>query len=177
MIKSRFVLAALAVVSLSACRSSAPVFTAVPPDPALAVPGPVVLTVVNAQGRQTTFTRAGLAALGLVTFTTPDPSRKNEAHTYVGPLLSRALEASGVQSDATLHLVAHDRYTFDLKLAALKDVPIIMALKGDGQTLELRDFGPVYLTLPYHAVKLDPNLYNGAWVWQLMRIEERPAAP
>ena len=123
---------------------------------------------------QAAFTRARLAALGLVSFSTPDPSRKNEAHEYTGPLLSAVLREAGIAQAATLHLVALDKYRTDLKLAPIRDVPVILALKSDGQLLEPRNFGPVYMTFPYGGVKLDPNIYNAAWVWQLYRIEERP---
>ncbi|NTX98939.1 molybdopterin-dependent oxidoreductase [Deinococcus sp. JMULE3] len=164
-----------ALLTLSACaRPASSLYTTVEADPQLSGSGPVVLTVVNAQGREFTFTRAQLAALGLVSFSTPDPSRKNEAHEYTGPLLSAVLRETGIAPAATLHLVALDKYKTDLKLAPIKDVPVILALKSDGQLLEPRNFGPVYMTFPYGGVKLDPNIYNAAWVWQLYRIEERP---
>ncbi|GAA5448074.1 hypothetical protein Ddep01_01834 [Deinococcus depolymerans] len=159
---------------LVACQPRQSAFVSVAPDPQLSQAGPVVLTVTPASGKAVTFTRAQLAALGLVSFTTPDPSRKNEVHEYTGPLLSSVLKAAGIAPDATLHLKAHDRYSTDLKLAPLKDVPVIVALKSGGQLLELRNYGPVYLTFPYHAYKLDPTIYNAAWVWQLMGVEERP---
>ncbi|MFC3834107.1 hypothetical protein [Deinococcus rufus] len=167
-----------AVLGLVACtRPAAQTYTAVASDPALSVAGPVVLTARSAAGTETRFTRADLARLGLVTYTTPDPSRKNRPHRYVGPLLASVLQAAGIPDDATLHLIARDQYTFDLDLGPITDVPAVLALKSDDRVLELRDYGPVYLTFPYHAYRLDQNLYNGAWVWQLYRIEERPAAP
>lgn len=171
----RRLLLSLTLLTLSACaRPASSLYTPVEADPQLAEPGPVVLTVVNAAGKEFTFTRAQLAALGLVSFSTPDPSRKNEAHEYTGPLLSAVLREAGIAETATLHLVALDKYKTDLKLAPIRDVPVILALKSDGQLLEPRNFGPVYMTFPYGGVKLDPNIYNAAWVWQLYRIEERP---
>lgn len=169
----------LAALGLASCTRPAATqaYTDVPADPSLNAAGPVILTVRSAAGKETAFTRAALAKLGLASYTTPDPSRKNESHTYVGTLLSKVLDASGIPADATLHLVAHDKYAFDLKLAPVKDVPVLLALKGDDKTLELRDYGPVYMTFPYHAYKLDQNVYNAAWVWQLMRIEELPSTP
>lgn len=161
---------------VSCTRPTTLPYTAVVSDPALSAAGPVVLSVRSATGRVTDFTRADLAGLGLVTYTTPDPSRKNQLHRYVGPLLDSVLKTAGIADDATLHLIARDRYTFDLDLAQIRHVPAMLALKSDGHVLELRDYGPVYLTFPYHAYRLDQNLFNGAWVWQLFRIEERPAA-
>lgn len=158
---------------LCACQSGPAPYVKVGPDPQLSAAGPVVLTVTPASGKAVTFTRAQLAALGLVSFTTPDPSRKNEVHEYTGPLLSSVLDAAGIAPDATLHLTAHDRYSTDLKLGPLRDVPVIVALKSGGELLELRNYGPVYLTFPYHAFKLDPTVYNAAWVWQMMGITER----
>lgn len=165
----------LILLTLTACtRPASSLYQAVDPDPQLAQAGPVVLTVVNAAGKEFTYTRAQLAELGLVSFTTPDPSRKNEEHEYTGPLLSSVLREAGISPTATLHLLALDKYKTDLKLAPVKDVPIMLALTSDGRPLETRNFGPVYMTFPYGGVKLDPNIYNAAWVWQLYRIEERP---
>lgn len=173
---ARPLLTAALVLGITACtKPAAEAYTTVTSDPALTAAGPAVLTVTTAAGKEKQYTRADLAKLGLVSYTTPDPSRKNETHQYEGTLLSRVLEDSGIPSGATLHLVAHDKYAFDLKLAPIQKVPVLLALKSDGKLLELRNYGPVYMTFPYHAFKMDQNLYNGAWVWQLMRIEERPS--
>ncbi len=162
------------VLALCACRSQPLTYEKVSADPRLTAPGPVVLTVTPAAGKAVTFTRAQLAALGLVSITTPDPSRKNKVYEYTGPLLSSVLDAAGIPRGATVHLTAHDRYATDLRLAPLKDVPVVVALSSGGQLLELRNYGPVYLTFPYHAYTLDRTVYNSAWVWQLKGIEERP---
>ncbi|GGS01499.1 molybdopterin-dependent oxidoreductase [Deinococcus sedimenti] len=165
----------LVLLTLCACtRPASDLYQPAQADARLSQPGPVVLTVVNAAGKETTFTRAQLAGLGLVSFSTPDPSRKNEQHEYTGPLLSEVLNRAEIDPAATLHLVALDKYKTDLNLVPIRQVPVMLALTSDGDLLEPRNFGPVYMTFPYGGVRLDPNVYNAAWVWQLYRIEERP---
>nr|RIY02928.1 hypothetical protein D3W47_14185 [Deinococcus sp. RM] len=183
----------LLALTLSACaRPASSLYTPVEADPQLAALGLVsfrtpdtdsVCFVNNPEGRRvansTPGTRFSPARSARVeSLCKPfnrspyDPSLKNEAHEYTGPLLSAVLREAGIA--ATLHLVALDKYRTDLKLAPIRDVPVILALKFDGQPLEPRNFSPVSMTFPYGGVKLDPNIYNAAWVWQLYRIEERP---
>ncbi len=167
-------LISLTVLTLASCSRPGPAYQKVT---ALGVsadaPTGTVLTVTDASGHSTSFTRGDLAALGLVTYTTPDPSLKNRPVRYVGPLLSDLLRRTGIPQDATLHLVAHDRYTTNLDLKPLKDVPLVLALEADGKALKLSDQGPVYLVFPYQAYKLNTAKYDSAWVWQLERIEAR----
>jgi len=130
----------------------------------------VLLRVTDSRGQEHPFTRTQLAALGLVGYTTPDPALKNRKVRYVGPLLSSVLRAAKVSQNSRLLLSAHDRYHTTLDLKPLADVPLMLALEGDGKALKLSDQGPVYLVFPYQAYRLDHNLYDAAWVWQLERV-------
>lgn len=130
----------------------------------------VLLRVTDARGQNHLFTRAQLAALGLVAYTTPDPALKNRKVRYVGPLLSSVLQAANVAQDSRLRLEAHDHYRTTLDLKPLANVPLVLALEADGKALKLSNQGPVYLVFPYQAYRLDHNVYDAAWVWQLEHI-------
>ncbi|ULH17743.1 molybdopterin-dependent oxidoreductase (plasmid) [Deinococcus sp. KNUC1210] len=156
---------------LSACTHAPATVAVAHLTPASDAATGVLLRVQDAGGQEHSFTRDQLAALGLVSYTTPDPALKNRKVQYVGPLLSSVLRAAGVAQDSRLVLAAHDHYRTVLDLKPLDNVPLVLALEADGKPLKLSNQGPVYLVFPYQAYKLDHNLYDAAWVWQLERIE------
>lgn len=155
---------------LSACTHPAVTESVLNLTPSTEAASGVLLRVKDTRGQEHTFTRDQLAALGLVGYTTPDPALKNRKVKYVGPLLSSVLRAANIAPDSRLVLAAHDHYRTVLDLKPLADIPLVLALEADGKALKLSDQGPVYLVFPYHAYKLDHNLYDAAWVWQLEDI-------
>lgn len=135
--------------------------------------GETLLSVQSKAGKTTSWSRNQLESLAQIEYSTPDPSQKNKVVRFQGVLLWDVLEKSGIANSSKLHLVALDKYEYTLDLVPLKDIPVMLSLSADGKPLTKKDFGPVYMVFPYHAYSLATARYDSAWVWQLIRLEER----
>lgn len=144
----------------------------------LAAPkGAVVLTVTGKigernQGEAAVFDMAMLEALpGRVTETeTPWTKGKTRFEGALGAALLDAVGATGT----TLHIVALNDYAVDVPVADLREWPVIVATRKDGQPMSVRDKGPLFVIYPFD---LDASLYNekifSRSAWQVKSIEVR----
>lgn len=97
----------------------------------------------------------------------------NQAHEYHGPLLSAVLKKVGAKG-SSLRLTALNDYTIEIQTAYVEKYQPILAWRDDGETMSVRNKGPLWLILPldkYPELKTEEN--TGNMIWQLSHIEIR----
>ncbi|MER2604912.1 MAG: hypothetical protein ABTQ29_03700 [Siculibacillus sp.] len=109
------------------------------------------------------------------------PSRVTETETpwtkgrpkFKGVLGSALLDKVGA-SGTTLHIVALNDYAVDVPIEDFRKWPVILATRKDGETMSVRDKGPIFVIYPFD---LDRGLYNEKYfsrsAWQVRSIEVR----
>ena len=117
-----------------------------------------------------TFDREQLRQLGMETLRTTTPWTDG-VQEFEGVLLARVLDAAGAQGDR-LHAVALNDYAVDIDVAEVRQYPVLLAMKQNGQELKVRDRGPLWIVYPrdeYGALRPESN--NFKWIWQLRAID------
>jgi hypothetical protein len=135
--------------------------------------GPVLLTVsgkieqANVKG-EARFDREMLEALGKTSFTTGS-ALSDRKQVFEGVPLQSVLERVGASGE-TMLASALNNYKISIPWDDLKYNPII-AMAVDGQVLQLRDKGPLWIVYPRdaHAV-LQAQIYDSRWIWQLNKL-------
>lgn len=159
-----------ATTILYALVLSTSLFAAPLPDPS----GPVLLSVSgniqqtnSADGAH--FDLAMLEALPQHQLDTTTPWTEG-SHRYQGVLLSGLLdhlEARGRQMTA----VALNDYRTMIDLDELRDYPVIIAIRKDGEYMRIRDKGPLWIVLPLSEFKeLDRGKHHASMAWQLRKL-------
>ena len=94
--------------------------------------------------------------------------------TFTGVELAALLEVLGVES-GQLRATAVNDYAVDIPVSdAVVDGPII-AFMRNGETMSLRDKGPLWIVYPYdQSVQYQSELIYSRSIWQLDRIEVIP---
>lgn len=91
--------------------------------------------------------------------------------TFSGPLLSAVLDAAGASGE-TLSVKALNDYAAEVPMSDVRDLQTMLATRMDGQTMSVRDKGPLFLIYPFDT---NPDLYNEKYfsrsVWQIKEIE------
>lgn len=117
--------------------------------------------------------RPMLEAVGLVEYTVEDPFTE-EITTYEGVLMSDLLTLWGVDDSAKqLDVDALNDYQVNIPIEILRDFPTILALKVNGEVMDVATRGPSMLVLPYGEYEFERPLSDTYWVWQVrsMRVE------
>lgn len=153
--------------------------TLMAPLPALAASlpkpsGAVVLTVegnitkTNAEGRAE-FDLAMIDALPQRVTVTETPWHEG-TQTFSGPLAAALLDAVGAQGTLVTVQAIND-YSAEIPVDDLIANPVILASRMNGETLSIRDRGPLFVIYPFDEM---PSLYNevyfGRSVWQVVSI-------
>lgn len=115
------------------------------------------------------FTRTELAAL---------PQTKIVAHVegwpskveLAGPLLSDALSAAGVATDATIVATALDGYNVDLTPQIRSKNKWVLAISANGEPLAIGGRGPVWLLYGTDGTAVSQDV-EATWVWALYLLE------
>ena len=139
--------------------------------------GDVVLTVTGNLdhpnvGKSAQFDLAMLEELQgrRATMVTPWTTGKVE---FSGPLLRAVLDAAGLHG-TTIKLVALNDYAAEIPFTDATTIDTILATRMDGQTMPVRDKGPLFLVYPFDK---DSSLYNEKYfsrsVWQIKTIEAK----
>ncbi|MFQ3788056.1 molybdopterin-dependent oxidoreductase [Halomonas sp. A29] len=92
------------------------------------------------------------------------PSRSIETSTpwtegvgrFEGPLLRALLEAAGTQSEH-VRVQALNEYESEVPVSDFHDYDVILAIKRDGEPIEVRDLGPMFVLYPFDE---QPELLN-----------------
>jgi hypothetical protein len=102
------------------------------------------------------------------TMETPWTEGKTE---FSGPLLRAILEAAGAKGSKLVVKALND-YSADVPAADATGIDTILATRMNGETMSVRDKGPLFLIYPFD---IDPTLYNEKYfsrsVWQIKEIE------
>ena len=131
---------------------------------------PAILTVSSQQSAAKDFSLADLDALPQVEVKTTNPWSKS-AVTYRGPLLRVVLEAAGAKGQE-IRATALNDYSVVLPVADAMEHNVILATRADGQTLSVRDKGPVFVIYPFDAEpSLKQTTYYERSIWQLRRLQ------
>jgi hypothetical protein len=132
----------------------------------------VILTVDGAVGAKAEFTRETLEALGLATIRTSTPWHDG-VQTFEGVPLAKLMEkvqATGDRAD----VVALNRYTMELPLADFARYDVILATRRNGQPMDIKDKGPLFVIYPFDArPDLKTEVYYSRSVWQVRTITLR----
>lgn len=149
-------------------------------DPIPAPVGDVILTVTGSTetrnvdaDKSIQMDLVTLESVGLVDYTVNDPFDKKEI-TYRGVLMSTLLDVLQVPSTATtLHIVALNDYAVDVPIQDMRDYPVLLALKSDGEYMPISTRGPAMLVYPYDDFTFDQAAYNDYWIWQIASMDVR----
>ena len=139
--------------------------------------GPVVLEVTgnirNTNGDGVArFDRRMLEALGSRRLKTSSAWTTGEPE-FEGALARDLLDLVGAEG-ATVTASALNDYAVTLPLEELRRYPVVLALKMNGEYLELRDKGPIWIVYPRDQFsELRNSMVDKKWVWQLSELEVR----
>lgn len=138
--------------------------------------GEVILTVTGADlthpnaGGTAQFDLAMLEKLAGRTGTMETPWTKGKI-AFSGPLLKSVLEAAGAEGKS-LRVKAMNDYAAEVPMDDATKIDTILATRMDGETMSIRDKGPLFLIYPFDV---DSSLYNEKYfsrsVWQIKEIE------
>lgn len=137
--------------------------------------GPVILTVSgdieNANSEQSfRFDRAMLEAVGVTTLRTTT-SWTSGVVEFEGVLARDILDTVGAEGEEVLATALND-YVVRLSLEELYRYPVMLAFKMNGEYLQIRDKGPIWLVFPRDQFpELRNSVTDKKWVWQLRELE------
>lgn len=136
--------------------------------------GKVILTVsgniaVKNRGDSAVFDLAMLEKLGLQMIETKTPWYDHRAR-FEGVSLDQLMQLVSAQG-TKITAVALNDYVTTIPLDDFKKFNVILALKRDGQTMSIRDKGPLFIIYPYDS---DPELQSQTYytrsAWQVARL-------
>lgn len=140
-------------------------------DPILSVAGAFERTV---DGNEIRLDLETLDRFGVVEYTIFDPWLKTDV-TYSGVLMATILDTLEVASTAEIvGLSALDDYRVEIPVDDIREWPILLATRRDGQPLRISDGGPSRVIYPVHAFRDAANAeYRANWIWNVARVEIR----
>jgi hypothetical protein len=141
----------------------------------LATPtGDVILTVSGNisntnDGDTAKFDRKMLEDIGMVKIATNTPWY-DELKTFEGVPMKVIMDLVGAEG-TTIDAVALNDYETEVPMSDAQETGMILATKIDGQDLEVRDKGPIFLIYPFDS---SPTFQNQAYyarsAWQVTRL-------
>ena len=153
------------------CITALPTYAADIPTPEgdviLTVSGPLKSTNVENTAQ---FDMEMLQSLDTTTFKTSTIWTEGN-HLFEGVSLAKLVEHLGIEGES-LQATAINDYAVEIPLEdAVEDGPII-AYKMDGETMSLRDKGPLWIVYPFDTnSSYSTEMTYARSIWQLDRIE------
>lgn len=95
-----------------------------------------------------------------------------ETHSFSGPLL-RDVMAVAIPEGDTLIVTALDGYQREIELSRIHDHDVILAIRMDGDALNLGGFGPAMIVWPRESDDALAGMDDSDWVWGVFSIEVR----
>ena len=93
---------------------------------------------------------------------------------FSGPLLSDLMAAIGASGSA-LRIIAINDYAATMPWTDIESVPVILAVRHNGETMSVRDKGPLFVIYPFDEYpELHDEVYFSRSVWQVAAIEVLP---
>lgn len=135
----------------------------------------VVLTVSGkiAGNGNRDFTLEDLERLGTTSFVSKNNWMEG-THKFEGVPFQKFLDAVGADGEK-LQAVALNEYSAEIPMDAVKDKPALLVTRIDGETISVREKGPVWILYPQtddHPEYRNPP-FTHYMVWQLRRIDVR----
>lgn len=120
-------------------------------------------------GQPREFTRSHLEALGLTTIRTTTPWH-NGVQQFEGVRLDALMKTVGAEGK-TAHVMALNKYRTEIPVSDFTQFGPILALKRDGQYMEVRDKGPLFVIYPFDSrPELKSELYYSRSAWQVRAV-------
>jgi len=166
---ARFFLAALAAASIAAGAVAQPL-----PQPE----GRVLLSISGQVGNTNAdgvaqFDLAMIEALPQRETVTTTPWYDG-AQRFSGPMLSDLMAASGA-SGSSLRIIAINDYAATMPWTDIERVPVILAVRHNGETMSVREKGPLFVIYPFDEYpELRDEVFFSRSVWQVTAIEVVP---
>lgn len=118
------------------------------------------------------FDRAALEAMATETIRTTTPWTQG-VQEFKGIPLQALMDHVGAKGDK-LRAIALNDYAADVPIADSAEAGAIIAVRQNGETMSVRDKGPLWILFPYDAdPKLTTDTYLNRSVWQLRTLEVR----
>lgn len=137
--------------------------------PAWAAEEPILLTITGAQEEELTYDLAALEAMEAREFETTTMWTSG-ANTFQGVPLHHLLAEAGV-TEGSVTATAINHYAVEIPLDEITEDYPIVAYRMDGETMSVRDKGPLWLIYPFDS---DPALQTETTysrsIWQLDRL-------
>lgn len=104
--------------------------------------------------------------------------RELETHTsftqgpqnFAGPTLASLLTAVGAEGEV-MHATAINDYFVEIPIDHAEAHDVLLALDMNGQTMRIRDKGPVWVVYPLSEEAAQQKPFDTEMIWQLNRIE------
>ena len=149
-----------------------PLIAAAAAAPAQIVDPVLTLRGVGGSGEARTFSMTDLEALGIAEIVTKTPWNERQSR-FVGIPLRRLLELGG-PGKTQLTVTALNDYSATIPAEQVRRYPIILATRHDGERMEIRKKGPLWVIYPLDAhPELDIPANHARMVWQVMEIDLR----
>ncbi|OYU48096.1 MAG: oxidoreductase [Rhizobiales bacterium PAR1] len=134
-------------------------------------PGKVVLRIEGKlkDGKSVEFSRADLEKLGVSTIRTTTPWYDG-VQTFEGVPLAALMHKVGADGRKA-QVVALNKYRTEIPFNDFAQYQPILALKRDGQYMDVKDKGPLFIVYPFDAKpELKSEQYYGRSAWQVRTI-------
>lgn len=95
-----------------------------------------------------------------------------ETRTFSGPLLRDVMAVAGPEG-GTLTVTALDGYQRDIDLSRINAHDVILAIRMDGDALNIGGFGPAMIVWPRDTDAALDGMDDSDWVWGVFSIEVR----
>jgi len=162
-----------AVVALVGAFMASPAMAAGP----LAEPtGEVLLTITgeiantNAGEDVAEFDLAMLEALPATEYTTETIWTEGE-HVFRGVTLGELINAVGAEG-SSISAIAINDYAIDIPMSDATDGSALVAYRLDGETMSIREKGPLWIVYPYSSdPKYRAEIIYARSIWQLKELE------
>lgn len=140
------------------------------PEPA----GKTILTIsgqisnTNADG-VAKFDRKMLEALGLTTVQTTTPWYDGRTR-FEGVLIKKLMQFVGAKGEMVKAVALND-YAIAIPMADFEKFNVILAMKRDGEYMEVREKGPLFVIYPYDSIpELQTQTYYTRSAWQVAKL-------
>lgn len=151
--------AAIAAISLAGLQAAM----------ADAVAAPEVLMTITTADGEREYDLEALQALPQTSFATTTLWTEGEQE-FTGVLLSDLLADAGITEGRILATAIND-YAVEIPLDEIDDIAPIVAYHLNGETMSVRDKGPLWIVYPYDmSVEYQTEINYSRSIWQLDRI-------
>ncbi|MCZ0964389.1 molybdopterin-dependent oxidoreductase [Paracoccus benzoatiresistens] len=136
--------------------------------------GAVILTVTgnitnSNHGDEAKFDRAMLEALGTTKITTKTPWYE-QAVTFEGVSFKALMEYVGGEG-TNVNAIALNDYGTSIPMSDIQQTGMILAMKLNGQDMEVRDKGPIFVIYPYDSdPEYQTQTYYARSAWQVTKL-------